>query len=459
MRERWPARVALGAAGAAVLVLFTGAALRSPALAAVGLVGPALTAAGIWWSLTRRGARRVLARALAVSAPLWVLWEYASARLGWAAAVSALLWLAAAGAGRTALVRHDAPVPPPEHPAPEIHHPFVIMNLRAGGGKVRKLSLRERAEALGAEVLLLEWRGRTDVAELARKAASEGADLLGVAGGDGMQAPVADVAAALHLPFLVIPVGTRNLFARSLGLDCDDPVRALDALYDGVELHVDMGRVGDRPFVSGVAFGAYASAAHGPRHRETRSTRARTSFRRPAGTVRTHLEALPDLLAGHLGVPLTARAGTVTCRGPQALLVSNNPYGSGDVAGLGLRPRLDGGALGCVGVEVTGAAHAAGLLRGWRSAGLTRTTATDVRVDADAEWLPADVDGEAARLRTPVTCEVRPLALRVLVPRRRPGPRAARPPLDWRLLTKLARTPARPPDGVTALKPTRSAAP
>ncbi|GGY99181.1 hypothetical protein GCM10010365_17340 [Streptomyces poonensis] len=455
MREQQPARVALGAAAAAVLVLLVGAALRSPALAAVGLVGLALTAAGVWWGLTRRGARRLLARALAVSAPVWVLWEYSSARLGWAVAVSALLWLVAAGTARTALLRHDAPVPPREHPAPEIHHPFLIMNLRSGGGKVRRFSLRERAEALGAEVLQLEWRGETDVAELARKAASEGADLLGVAGGDGMQAPVADVAAALHLPFLVIPAGTRNHFARSLGLDCDDPVRALDALYDGVEVHVDMGRVGDRPFVSDVAFGAYGGAASGSWYRNGHAR----GFRRRDGHVRTALEALPGLLAGHEGVPLTARAGAVTCCAPQALLVSNNPYGTGDIAGLGTRPRLDGGALGCVGVEVTGAAHAAGLLRGWRSTGLTRTAAMDVRIDADVRWLRADVDGEASRLRVPVHCEVRPRALRVIVPRRRPGPRGARPPLDWRLLGRLALTPARSPDELAALKPTRSGAP
>ncbi|WP_346158610.1 diacylglycerol/lipid kinase family protein [Streptomyces roseiscleroticus] len=453
-REQRPARVALGAAAAAVLVLLVGAGLRSPALAAVGLVGCALTAAGTWWGVTRRGARRAAARALALTAPVWVLWQYTSARLGWAVAVSAALWLLAAGAARTALVRHDAPVPPPEHPAPGIHHPFLIMNLRSGGGKVRRHSLREQAEALGAEVLQLEWRGETDVAELARKAASEGADLLGVAGGDGMQAPVADVAAALHLPFLVIPAGTRNRFARSLGLDCDDPVRALDALYDGVELHVDMGRVGDRPFVSDVAFGAYEGTAAGSWYRGA----ARRPWHRDR-PVRTALKALPGLLAEHRGVPLTAHAGTVTCRAPQALLISNNPYGTGDIAGLGIRPRLDGGELGCVGVEVTGAPHAAGLLRGWRSSGLTRAAATDVRVDADAPWLAADVDGEASRLRVPVRCEVRPLALRVIVPRRRPGPRAARPPLDWRLLTRLASPPARPPDGLPALKPTRSGAP
>jgi hypothetical protein len=35
---------------------------------------------------------------------------------------------------------------------------------------------------------------------------------------------------------------------------------------------------------------------------------------------------LPDILTGHRGAKLTARAGETTVTGPQALLVSNNPY-------------------------------------------------------------------------------------------------------------------------------------
>jgi diacylglycerol kinase family enzyme len=73
----------------------------------------------------------------------------------------------------------------PELPAPGIRHPVLIMNPRSGGGKVRRFALQERAETLEAQVLVLEGRGDTDVAALARTAVAEGADLLGVAGGDG----------------------------------------------------------------------------------------------------------------------------------------------------------------------------------------------------------------------------------------------------------------------------------
>ena len=85
-------------------------------------------------------------------------------------------------------------------------------------------------------------RPHTDVQQLARDALARGADLLGVAGGDGTQALVAQVAAEHDVPFLVVSAGTRNHFALDLGLDREDPALCLDALRDGVELRIDLGR-------------------------------------------------------------------------------------------------------------------------------------------------------------------------------------------------------------------------
>jgi hypothetical protein len=49
------------------------------------------------------------------------------------------------------------------------------------------------------------------------------------------------------------------------------------------------------------------------------------------------LNTLPDLLQGHRGARLRAQADGTEIEAPQALLVSNNPYGTGDIAGLGRR--------------------------------------------------------------------------------------------------------------------------
>jgi hypothetical protein len=135
---------------------------------------------------------------------------------------------------------------------------------------------------------------------------------------------------------------------------------------------------------------------------------------------------------------LSARVGDVTVSEPQALLVSNNPYETGDIAGLGKRARLDTGALGVVAVDVESARQAVALLNRRSDHGLTVLTAHEVIVDSDEPEMPVGIDGETVLMRTPVRCAVRPGALKVLVPRDRPGVRAPRPALDWSRLWQLA---------------------
>jgi diacylglycerol kinase family enzyme len=425
--QRWLARLALVAAAAAVLVAPLVAGLRqSLGLVLVGLAGLALTAAGAWSALAHKGPVRWLAVAVAVLAPLVVLVLYTSRGLLWVVLVALGLLALAVAAGRAALRRDAIPERMREHQVPPPRRPYLIMNPRSGGGKVVRFGLKDKAQALGASVALLEGPGPVDVAALARQAVAEGADLLGVAGGDGTQALVAGIAAEHDLPLLVISAGTRNHFALDLGLDREDPARCLEALKDGVELHVDLGVIGGRPFVNNASFGAYAALVQSPAYRDDK-----------AGTT---LDLLPGLLAGRQGPRLLARVGEVTVQGPQAVLVSNNVYGMGDIAGLGRRARLDRGTLGLFAVTVQGAAQAAGLLAGTHSRGLTRLAAPEVVVDADASQVPVGVDGEALVLDTPVRCVVQPAALRVRVPRDRPGVPDPKPIMDWKRLRRMALT-------------------
>ena len=85
----------------------------------------------------------------------------------------------------------------------------------------------------GIEPVLL--RPGDDLRELAEDAVRRGADVLGMAGGDGSQALVASVAARAGLGYVCVPAGTRNHFALDLGLDRADVVGALDAYADGLE--------------------------------------------------------------------------------------------------------------------------------------------------------------------------------------------------------------------------------
>ncbi|MER8234863.1 diacylglycerol kinase family protein [Streptomyces sp. NPDC094049] len=457
------ARCALGAAAASAVVLLTGLGAGGLLILFSGLVGLACSAVGLWWFLAHRGTLRVLGALLAVGAPLAVLSLYVVGGLWLIALVALVLWAGAALCGRASLrrlrtARGDSGrtdrARGERRPRPR--RPVLIMNPKSGGGKVGRFGLVERAERLGARVILIDPSAETDVAALARQAVADGADLLGVAGGDGTQALVAAVAAEHDLPFLVVSAGTRNHFALDLGLDRVDPANCLDALVDGEELRVDLGWVSGRPFVNTVSFGVYADVVQRPEYRDAK-----------AGTA---FDVLPDLLQGGEGDRLDALVDGAPLPAQQALLVSNNPYVVPDPFGAATarRPRLDGGTLGVIGIRVDGAAQAAELaVRGTQATGLNVLTATRVEVTGKAEAptgpgpglfqgpapapapapspvtststsISVAVDGEALVMDTPVVCVLRPRALRVLVPRYRPGAADPQPPMDWRRVVRLA---------------------
>jgi diacylglycerol kinase family enzyme len=404
-----------------ILVPLVTAGLRSVLWVPAGVAALALAAIGVWWILAHTGVLRAFGLVLALAAPLTVLALYAAAGMLWAVCLSLALWVLALAMARAARpAGHSAS----EQAAMAPRHPWVLMNPRSGGGKVGRFDLVDKARAAGCRVTLLD--GDQDVTELARRAVSEGADLLAVAGGDGTQALVAEVAAEHDLPFLVIPAGTRNHFALDLGLDRDDPAAALDALTQGVELRIDLGYAADRVFVNNASFGAYAFVVTDPAYRDAKA--------------RTTLRTLPGLLTGLDAPRLRARADRTCIDGLQALLVSNNPYGRAvDAAHPGRRERLDSGLLGVVCVRVGNTAQAARIVRGPRSGGLIRLSAAAVGVEADTDTLPVGIDGEHVVLPSPVVCRSAPGALRVRVPRRRARTsRVAGGAADWPGVVRMA---------------------
>ena len=429
--QRWLARLSFLLAGLAIasLVLFAG--LKSFPMLAIGVAAAIVGLAAAYFFLARRGIWRWLSLVIFIAAPIVVIVVYAFRNLLWIAIVAAVIWLLASVTARLALTDTDADWRMPEHPAqPPARHPYLIMNPKSGDGKVTKFDLKRKAEDLGAEVFLIGGPEPVDVAKVARDAVNNGADLLGVAGGDGTQALVAGVAAEYGIPFLVISAGTRNHFALDLGLDREDPSTCLSALSDGVELRVDLGLINGLTFVNNASFGAYAEVVETPAYRGDK--------------LNTTLNTLPDLLQGQRGARLSARADGTDIEAPQALLVSNNPYGGGDIAGLGRRARLDRGLLGVVSITVSSAAQAVGLLRGRHATGLQVLTAKQIEITADTPEIPVGVDGESIMMSSPVTCTVSPGALRVWVPRDRPGVPKPKPRVDWARLRQLASFPRRP---------------
>ena len=424
--QHWLARLSFVLVGLAVVFVAVFAELKSFTMLAVGLVGAAVSLAAAFFFLSRRGVWRWLSLAVFVLTPIAVIAVFALRNLLWVAVVAAAIWLLASMTARLALVRDHPDWRMPEHPAePPARRPYLIMNPKSGGGKVEKFDLKRKAEERGAEVFLIDGSEPVDVAKVAREAVAQGADLLGVAGGDGTQALVAGIAAQHGIPFVVISAGTRNHFALDLGLNRDDPSACLGALSDGVELRVDLGMINGQVFVNNASFGAYAEVVETPAYRDDK--------------LNTTLNLLPDLLQGQRGARLSARAADDTeFRSPQALLVANNPYGTGDIAGLSRRARLDPGVLGVIGVKVRNVQQAIDLLRGRRAVGVRVLSTKKIEVTADAPQIPVGVDGEALSMSTPVVCTISPGALRVWVPRDRPGIVPPKPPINWARLWHLA---------------------
>jgi diacylglycerol kinase family enzyme len=255
---------------------------------------------------------------------------------------------------------------------------FLLINPRSGKGRPDASELRAEAERLGITTHVLA--AEDDPAELAR--AGDGP--LGVAGGDGSLAGVAEVAVERDVPFVVVPFGTRNHFARDLGLDRDDPLAALSA-FSGREERIDVGRANGRLFLNNVSLGLYARLVH---RREGRDALA-------------GVKALGLLLRRPRGLGVSIDRKRVHAR---VVLVSNNRYEL-DLFSLGERERLDEGRLHLY------AAH--GVLRStWEERSAERFT-----IDVSSRFVNCAVDGEPAELPSPLELEIEPRALRLLLPR------------------------------------------
>ena len=422
--QHWLARLSILLLAGALTVLIEFAGWHSFGLIGFTLLGLCVSIAGVYWFLARRGFLRWAALALAVLAPIGVAVLFAAHNHLWVAIAVIAILLAAAAAARAAM----GPVTRSTHTVDrQAHRPkraYLIMNPRSGRGKVAQFGLADKARALGATVALLDGPGYVDVAQLARRAVADGADLLGVAGGDGTQALVAGIAADAGLPFLCISAGTRNHFAMDLGLDRDDPSACLDALTEGIERRIDLGRIGGRIFVNNASFGVYAELVRSPAYRDDKRG--------------TTLAMLPDLLSADGTHKLKAETPAAVIEAPQAILVSNNPYEISDIAGLGSRDRLDTGRLGVIAVKVASAAQAVSLVRADRGTGLTVLESREITIDAPSDEIPVGIDGETVLMPTPVRCSIEPKALKVVLPKHRPGRPAVREAFGWNKLLQLA---------------------
>jgi diacylglycerol kinase family enzyme len=431
----------------AVLAVVVVVLLRRPLTLAlaVGCVLVGLGAAA--YAVTRTGVRRTLAAVLAVLA-LGAAVVLIFAAVGGLLVLGLVVGLILLGAAATrhALgrdIRSLKSSPTPGTAVGPAERPVLLMNPRSGGGKVGRFNLVEEARRRGIEPLVLA--PGDDLLELAERAVAGGADVFGMAGGDGSQALVAGVAAAHDVGFVCVPAGTRNHLAMDLGLDRDDVVGALDAFGEAVERRIDLGLVGDRVFVNNATVGLYAKIVQSSAYR--------------AHKVGTALELLPAMLgpdATPFDLRFTGPDGTEHSSA-HLILVSNDRYQLGSGEGFGSRRSIDGGNLGIVAATFRSSSELARLLesgasgRNWRPPGWVEWADASFQLDS-GQPVEIGIDGEALVLDPPIRFRTLPGALRVRIPLSAPGysPAAAAPTPGWAGITALVQAVAGRPVAIGA---------
>jgi len=267
----------------------------------------------------------------------------------------------------------------------------LIVNPTSGRGRAQRLDLVGHCRARGIETVIRQVGD--DISELARRAVAGGAEMLGVAGGDGSQAAAAAVAAEFDVTYVCVPAGTRNHFALDVGIDPKDVTGALGAFLDGTERRIDLARVNNRVFINNASMGLYGRIVQSREYRDAK--------------LRTVIGRLPDLVgpaAERYGLRFTGPDGR---EHPDAalLLVSNNPYLFDPRPGRGTRDAIDGGTLGVV-----------CLTNGPPWQGVQEWATPAFRVDSDRA-VEVGLDGEATVMDPPLVFASLPSALRIRVPR------------------------------------------
>lgn len=411
----WPRRAAaLGAllAPPAMAVVAAVALADNIGIAVLAVALALLANLALWVALTTRGARRAVGAAVTMLALAGFVVVLATHWQGVVVLLVLLALLALFGVlaeyalgrrGAAAASRVAAAVTPVG-----VATATLIMNLKSGGGKAERFHLADEARRRGVEAIVL--RPGDDLLELAEAAIDRGAEVIGMAGGDGSQALVATVAARRGVAHVCIPAGTRNHFALDLGLDRSDVVGALDAFTDGVERRIDLAQVNGRVFVNNASLGAYAKVVQSDAYRDAK--------------LETWTRMLPDLLgpdADPIDLEFTGPHGAMYDDAP-LVLVSNNVYQLTHLAGAGTRERIDGATLGVVAARVKGrqiarlvALELAG--QACRYPGLLSWSSPTFEVHSHGP-VEVGLDGEALVLDPPLRFASMPGALRVRLPRR-----------------------------------------
>lgn len=237
-------------------------------------------------------------------------------------------------------------------------------------------------------------------------------DAIVAGGGDGTISAAAATCWTAKKTLGVLPAGTMNLFARSLGIPLDID-KAAEALATGTTKSCDIATANGRAFVHQYSVGLHPSMV---------SARNAYAYQSRLGkvlaSVRAALDTLPRRKTFDTEIIADGRGRKERL---SVLAVSNNPFGEGH---LPYADRLDSGTLGVYTAGKLGPRQALRLasdmvLGTWdENDDLSCQTHRQVSIRF-FRYPPAArclIDGELLPLAPEVTIESHPKALRVLVP-------------------------------------------
>jgi diacylglycerol kinase family enzyme len=277
-----------------------------------------------------------------------------------------------------------------------------VVFVNPGSGQDGSVGLEEIANALpGFRLVEMDDPGR--LGDLLDEALGCGEEPIAVAGGDGTLRGAAEVLAGTSVAFLPIPAGTRNHFAREVGLE--DLDRVAEALASGGRRQVTVGFVNDRAFVNNASIGLY-----------------------PALVRRRERSSLPKFVAGLKAAAQLLRHGypiEVELDGKKLeawlVFVGNGRYGDG-FTDLIERESLDEGILDVRVVlsepplsRLRVVIHTLlGRLR--KSHLVVAHEAASLSIGVEGRHLDVALDGEVIEMEAPLYFEARRSALTVMVP-------------------------------------------
>ena len=261
----------------------------------------------------------------------------------------------------------------------------------------------------GVEICLVEG---SEIEEKLKKLASRtDCDAIVVGGGDGTVSAAAGTLMNSDKMLGILPGGTMNLFARSLGLPLDIE-EAAKVFASGFARKVDIATANGRPYVHQFSVGM---------HPKLVKLREKAAFKSRLGKMRASTVAAiqtlfdPPRLAGKL----TLDDETIDLRTP-SLGISNNLFGDGH---LPYPDRPDGGTLG-VYVAIADERRdlfrfaADALLGRWQAApeiDVHQAKKARLQVAPRKRKLECSIDGELIDLEEITEFEIHPGALSVLV--------------------------------------------